>query len=190
MTAKLLAFAGSVRQESFNRKALAYAVTGAREAGAEVTLLDLKEFSLPLFDQDRESLNGVPENAVKLKQLFIENQGLLIACPEYNSSITPLLKNTLDWVSRPWQSLPGSIPYQNKVAALVSASAGSLGGLRGLRHVREILTTLGVIVIPRQQAVSQADQVFAQPSQHEHIINGLKETGRLLAESTSRWNNR
>ncbi|MGA7180951.1 MAG: NAD(P)H-dependent oxidoreductase [Thiobacillaceae bacterium] len=189
MTSKLLAFAGSVRHESFNRKALDYAVAGAHDAGAEVTLIDLKEFGLPLFDQDWESANGIPENAVALKQLFIEHHGLLIACPEYNSSITPLLKNTLDWVSRPWQGRSGLIPYQNKVAALVSASAGNLGGLRGLRHVREILTTLGVLVIPRQQAVSQADRVFADPTQHEHIIDALKETGRLAAESTGRWRN-
>lgn len=188
MTIKLLAFAGSVRQESFNRKALDYAVAGARDAGAEVTLIDLKQFALPLFDQDWESANGLPENAVRLKQLFIEHQGLLLACPEYNSSITPLLKNTLDWVSRAWQGQSGLIPYQNKLAGLVSASAGGLGGLRGLRHVREILTTLGVLVIPRQQAVSNADKVFAAPQDHAHAIHGLRETGKELAGITDKIN--
>jgi NAD(P)H-dependent FMN reductase len=188
MPIKLLAFAGSLRRESFNRKALGYAVASARAAGAEVDLIDLRDYSLPLFDQDRESTNGVPDNAVALKRLFVEHAGLLLACPEYNSSITPLLKNTLDWVSRPWQGQAGSIPYQNKIAALVSASASNLGGLRGLRHVREILTTLGVIVIPRQQAVSNADRVFAAPQDHPRVIQGLGEVGRLLADATGRWN--
>jgi chromate reductase, NAD(P)H dehydrogenase (quinone) len=188
MMTKLLAFAGSIRQESFNRKALDYAVAGARDAGAEVTLIDLRDYALPLFDQDWESANGVPENAVNLKHLFIEHQGLLIASPEYNSSITPLLKNTLDWISRPWQGQSGLVPYQNKVAALVSASAGALGGLRSLRHVREILTTLGVMVIPRQQAVSNADKVFSIPDEHEHSINGIRETGKALAGIASKMN--
>jgi NAD(P)H-dependent FMN reductase len=188
MAVKLLAFAGSVRQESFNRQALDYAITGARDTGVEVTLLDLKEFSLPLFDQDWESANGIPENAARLKHLFIQHQGLLIACPEYNSSITPLLKNTLDWVSRAWQGQSGLVPYQSKVAALVSASAGALGGVRGLRHVREILTTLGVVVIPRQHAVNNADKVFSAPHEHPHAIDGLHETGKLLAEFTARMN--
>ena len=185
---KLLAFAGSLRRDSFKRKALDQAVAGARAAGAEVSLIDLRDFALPLFDQDWESVSGVPDNAVALKRLFTEHAGLLLACPEYNSSITPLLKNTLDWVSRPWQGQPGSVPYQNKIAGLVSASAGKLGGLRGLRHVREILTTLGVVVIPRQQSVSGADRVFATPHDHPQDIQGLAEIGRLLAEAAGRWN--
>jgi chromate reductase, NAD(P)H dehydrogenase (quinone) len=188
MAPKLLAVAGSVRQHSFNRKALEYAVCGARDAGAEVTVLDLKSFSLPLFDEDWESANGIPDNAIMLKQLFGDNQGLLFACPEYNSSITPLLKNTLDWISRPYNGHSGLAPYQNKIAALLSASAGGLGGLRGLRHVREILTTLGVLVIPRQQVVSHADKVFSSSGDQQHIINGIRETGKALAEATFRMN--
>jgi chromate reductase len=188
MPTKLLAFAGSVRRESFNRKALDYAVAGARDAGAEVNLIDLRDYALPLFDQDWESTSGVPENAVALKRLFIEHAGLLLACPEYNSSITPLLKNTLDWVSRPWEGQSGSVPYQNKIAALVAASASNLGGLRALRHVREILTTLGVIVLPRQQAVGKADTVFSAPQEHAHIIKGIREVGQLLTDAATRWN--
>ncbi len=84
--------------ESFNRKALDCAVAGTRAAGADVNLIDLRDYSMPLFDQDRESVSGVAENAVALKRLFTKHAGLLLACPEYNSSITPLLKITLDWV--------------------------------------------------------------------------------------------
>jgi chromate reductase len=187
MPTKLLAFAGSLRHESFNRKALDYAVAGARAAGAEVSLIDLRDYALPLIDQDWERANGVPDNAVALKRLFIEHAGLLLACPEYNSSIAPLLKNTLDWVSRPWQGQAGLVPYQNKIAGLVSASTGNFGGLRGLRHVREILTAMGVMVIPRQQTVSGADRVFATPHDHPQVIQGLGEIGGLLADAVGRW---
>ncbi|MFP6675060.1 MAG: NAD(P)H-dependent oxidoreductase, partial [Pirellulaceae bacterium] len=97
---KILAFAGSARKDSFNAKLVRIAASGARAAGTEVTILDLREFPLPLFDQDLEAENGTPDNATKLKRAFMEHDGLLLACPEYNSSITPVLKNTIDWVSR------------------------------------------------------------------------------------------
>src|SRR5262245_41507792 len=97
---RILAFAGSARRESFNKTMIKIAAAGAEAAGAKVTLVDLADYPLPLFNQDEEAAKGLPENAVKLKQLFLEHNGLLMACPEYNSSITPLWKNTIDWVSR------------------------------------------------------------------------------------------
>ena len=108
MTPRILAFAGSTRRDSFNKKVVSSAVKGARDAGGEVTLIDLKDFPLPLFDQDLEAEQGMPENGKKLKQLFIDHDGLLIAAPEYNSSITAVLKNAIDWVSRP---APGEPPW-------------------------------------------------------------------------------
>lgn len=185
MTPKILAFAGSTRNDSFNRRALNYAVQGARVAGAEVTLIELRDYSLPLYNGDLEDSHGLPEAAVRLKALFKSHQGLLLGCPEYNSSITPLLKNTLDWVSRPHGEESGLVPYQGKLAALVSASAGNLGGMRGLRHVREILTTLQVMVIPKQMALSQADKELANPD--SRALAGLADTGRALAEAVRRW---
>ena len=98
---RILAFAASTRRESFNKKLVAVAAQGARQAGAEVTLIDLKDFPLPLFDQDLEAEQGMPENGKKLKKLFIDHDGLLIASPEYNSSFPAVLKNAIDWVSRP-----------------------------------------------------------------------------------------
>ena len=95
-----------------------------------------------------------------LVELFNQHEGLLLACPEYNSSITPLLKNTIDWVSRPTGEYPALAGYQNKVAALMSASPGGLGGLRGLVHVRAILGNLGVTVIPKQFAIGGAGSAF------------------------------
>jgi chromate reductase len=157
---RILAFSGSTRTDSYNHRLVQVAAEGARAAGAEVTLLDLKEYPLPLLDQDLEQQQGIPENAVRLKRLFLDHDGLLIASPEYNSSISPLLKNTIDWVSRPAEGEAMLAAYQNKVAAIMAASPGGLGGLRGLVHVRSILSSIGVVVLPDQTAVPRAFEVF------------------------------
>jgi len=162
---RILAFAGSARKASFNNQLVQIAAEGARTAGAEVTVLNLKDYPLPVFDQDLEQEQGTPENATRLKELFFNHDGLLISCPEYNSSITPLLKNTIDWVSR---SAEGETPlqaYRGKVAALMAASPGGLGGLRGLVHVRAILSNIGVIVLPDQIAVPKAYEAFDEAGQ-------------------------
>src|SRR5215831_12688321 len=163
MTPRILAFAGCLRGESFNKKLVPIAAKGARDAGAEVMLIDLKDFPLPLFDQDLEAEQGMPENGKKLKQLFIDHDGLLIASPEYNSSITAVLKNAIDWVSRPARGEPSLVAFRGKVATLMSASPGALGGLRGLVHVRSILGNIGVIVLPDQIAVARATRRFGRP---------------------------
>lgn len=157
---KVLAFAGSSRRESFNKQIISIAAAGATAAGGEVTLIDLADYPLPLMNEDLEA-EGRPENVKKLKRLFLENDALLLACPEYNSSITPLLKNTIDWVSRPDPGEPRLAAYRGKVAAIMSASPGALGGLRGLVHVRSILSNIGVVVLPDQIAVPNADGAFS-----------------------------
>jgi NAD(P)H-dependent FMN reductase len=157
---RILAFAGSARRESFNRRLIHIAVETARQAGADVTLIELSEYPLPLFNQDLEAEAGLPEHAVALKTLFVQHDGLLISSPEYNSSITPLLKNTLDWVSRKSPGEGSLVAYKGKVAALVSASPGRLGGLRGLVHLRSILSNIGVLVLPDQIAIPEANQAF------------------------------
>lgn len=157
---KILAFAGSTRTDSFNKKLVKIAASGARETGADVTIIDLRDFQMPLYDEDLERQDGLPSNARKLKELMLSHQGLLVASPEYNSSISGVLKNTIDWASR--QS-DGEIPlscFKDKVAGLMSASPGGLGGLRGLVHVRAILENIGVIVIPNQVAISKAHEAF------------------------------
>jgi chromate reductase, NAD(P)H dehydrogenase (quinone) len=160
MMPRILAFASSTRRESFNKKLVAIAAQGAREAGAEVTLIDVKDFPLPLFDQDLEAERGMPENGKKLKKLFIDHDGLLIASPEYNSSLPAVLKNAIDWVSRPAPGEPSLVAFRGKVATLMSASPVAQGGLRGLVHVRSILGNIGVIVLPDQIAVAQAHEAF------------------------------
>lgn len=158
---KILAFAGSARRDSWNKKLIRIAVEGARAAGAEVTLVDLAEYPMPLYDGDCEVADGVPPNGRALKEIFLAHQGLMLACPEYNSSITPLLKNTIDWVSQP---VPNEAPlgcYVGKTAVLMSASPGALGGLRGLVTVRSILGNIGVLLLPQQLAVPKAHEAFA-----------------------------
>jgi len=160
-TPKILAFAGSTRSASYNKQLVRFAADAARAAGAEVTLVDLRDYPLPLFDGDLEDQQGLSENAKKLKTLFFEHDALLISSPEYNSSITAVLKNTLDWVSRTENDdEPALAAYHGKTAALLSASPGALGGLRGLVHLRAILGNIGVIVLPDQVAVSKAHEAF------------------------------
>src|SRR5262249_36019959 len=158
MMPRIPAFAGSPRRDSFNKKPGPIAAKRAREAGAEVALIALKDFPLPLFDQDLEAEQGMPENGKKLKQLFIDHDGLLIAAPEYNSSITAVLKNAIDWVSRPAPGEPSLVAFRGKVATLMSASPGALRGLRGPVHVRSILGNIGGIVLPGQLAGRKASE--------------------------------
>jgi NAD(P)H-dependent FMN reductase len=181
---RILAFAGSLRKDSFNKKLVQIAVAGARGAGAEVTLIDLKDYPLPIYDGDIEAASGIPENGKKLKELFLAHDGLLLSCPEYNSSITAVLKNTIDWVSRPLPGEANLACFTGKVATLMSASIGALGGLRGLVHVRSILGNIHVIVLPEQIAVSKAMDAFnadgtLKDAKQQAGIEGL---GKRLAE--------
>lgn len=174
---KVLAMAGSARRDSYNGRILRIAVRGAEEAGAEVTTVDFRNLALPLFDQDCEAAEGLPENAVKLKRLMQSHDGFLMACPEYNSSITPLLKNAIDWASRQAGDPAPLMSFRGKVASLMSASPGALGGLRGLVTVRSILGNIGVIVLPEQVAVAKAADAFMEDgsmkdaSQQEKLLD-------------------
>jgi chromate reductase len=157
---KILAFAGSTRTDSYNKKLVKISSTGATEAGADVTVIDLLDFPMPIYDGDLEQKGGLPSNARKLKDLMLAHQGFLISSPEYNSSISAVFKNTIDWASRQSE---GEIPlacFKNKVAGIMSASPGMLGGLRGLVHVRSILENIGVIVMPDQIAIARAHEAF------------------------------
>ncbi|MFN6515425.1 MAG: NADPH-dependent FMN reductase [Nostoc sp. CreGUA01] len=176
-TPKILAFAGSTRIDSYNKKLVKIAAAGAKAAGAEVTYLDLRDLPLPLYDEDLEAQEGMPANARTLKDLMISHQGFLIASPEYNSSLTAVLKNAIDWASRPYpnESPLALTAFAGKVATIMSASPGGLGGLRGLVHLRSILGNIKVLVLPDQIAVSKAYEAFnddgklKDPKQQESI---------------------
>lgn len=181
---RILAFSGSTRRESFNGKLIKIAVAGAEAAGAKVTLIDLAEYPLPLFNQDLEAEKGLPAEAVALKKLFLEHGGLLMSCPEYNSSVTPLWKNTIDWVSRQTAGEGPLASYKGKVATIMSASPGRLGGLRGLVHVRSILANIGVVVLPDQIAIAEAHNNFTADGKHQDtkMHESIEKLGRGLAE--------
>src|SRR5262245_20669840 len=156
---KILAFAGSLRTGSYNKMLIKIAAAGAQAAGAEVTLADLRDYPMPIYDGDLETKEGMPEAAQRFKRLFLAHHGILISAPEYNSSITGVLKNTIDWISR---TGPGDLAQWplSKVVGLMSASPGALGGLRGLVHVRSIFGNLDAIVLPGQVAVMRAHEAF------------------------------
>ncbi len=172
---KILAFAGSTRIDSYNKKLVKIAAAGAKAAGAEVTYIDLRDLPLPLFDEDLEAEEGLPANASTFKDLLISHQGLLIASPEYNSSLTAVLKNAIDWASRPAPNEAPLAAFAGKVAAIMSASPGALGGLRGLVHLRSILGNIKVLVLPNQIALPKAYEAFnadgtlKDPKQQESI---------------------
>lgn len=181
---KLLAFAGSGRRDSLNRKLLQLAVASARAQGAEVTVFELKADTLPLYDGDLEDA-GMPPRVIELKRLFAAHDGLLIASPEYNMFFTPLLKNTLDWLSRP---APAGVPdpFADKTAALVATSSGGFGGLRALPFVRLLLSKLGVLVAPVDLAVGHGETAIGtdrlkDPQQQAALERVVGELIRLTA---------
>jgi len=183
---KILAFAGSTRRDSFNKTLVRYAAGRAREKGAEVTLIDLRDFAMPLYDGDLELEKGQPENATRLYEMMKHHDGFLWSCPEYNSSISAVLKNTIDWVSRPRGGEPSLAAFSRKVAALLSASPGALGGLRGLVHVRAILGNIGVLVISNQVAVPKAHEAFAEDGspRDENLAQRIADVAHELVETT------
>jgi len=160
MALKVLAFAGSLRKGSYNKKLVRLAAAAAREAGSEVTLLDLADWPLPVYDGDLEERDGVPADVMKLKAMFRGHDAFLVASPEYNSSVSAALKNLIDWLSRPVKDEPPLACFRDKTAALFSASPGALGGLRGLVHLRAILGNIGVLLVADQLAVGKADDAF------------------------------
>ncbi len=185
---KILAFAGSSRIASFNKKLVKFAAEGAKKAGAEVRYIDLLDYPMPLFNEDLETVEGLPQKVVEFKHLLREHQGFLISCPEYNGSITPLLKNTIDWASRPELNEKPLSCFKGKVAALLATSPGGLGGIRGLVHVRAILEGIGVLVIPEQKAIPHAEQAFDDSGQlkDKKQAQGVMAIAQKLTEVTTK----
>lgn len=157
---KILAITGSLRAKSLNRKVLKVAAEGAAKMGAEVILIDLNDFPMPLYNEDWFEVNGFDPWAQEFQRIVCEADGFLIASPEYNGSITAALKNAIDWASRPTDKFPRSEIFQKKFAAIMTASPGSFGGVRTLSHLRAILTSVGTFVMPTEIAVAFASQKF------------------------------
>jgi len=168
ITARILAFAGSARRDSWNRKVLEVAVAGARGAGAEVTVVNLGDYPMPIYHADWHEEHGVPSPMLELRRLMMAANGLLIASPEYNASITPLLKNTIDWLSQDVNGEGGRAPFEGKVGGLMGASNGAFGTIRALPHVSSILSNLGVLMLP----------IVAVPG----VVTAFDETGAMTNE--------
>ena len=164
MSARILVFAGSARRDSLNKKLARVAAASVRAAGGEVTFLDLDDYPMPVYHGDLESSQGMPANGMKLRETFIGHDALIIASPENNQSVSALLKNTIDWLSRSIGDgkgdASGLTPFRGTVAALMAASPGPFGAVRHLPHLRQILAGLGVTVLGNQVAIPRADEAF------------------------------
>ncbi|MDR0246313.1 MAG: NAD(P)H-dependent oxidoreductase [Burkholderia sp.] len=161
MSVKILAINGSSRRDSLNRKLLGIAANGATAAGAAVTFVRLAAFGLPIYDGDLEADEGIPAGVRDLQALLADHQGLLVATPEYNGGYTALLKNAIDWISRPRaDGSSGVALFAGKAAALISASPGQLGGLRSQTGMRAVLDKLGMIVVPQSFSLGFAHEAF------------------------------
>ena len=172
---KILAFAGSSKKSSVNKKLVKIAALAAQKEGASVTVIDLADYPMPIFNQDLEAEQGMPEKAREFKNLLIEHDGFLIASPEYNSAFSPLLKNVIDWASRAESdNEPPLLAYKGKTASIMAASPGALGGLRGLVFLRMLLGNIGITVLPEQQAIPQAYKAFSD-------TGALNDTNQQLA---------
>ena len=158
---KILVIPGSLRTGSLNARLAATAAYEFTQAGAEVTRISLADFPLPIYDGDLQSKSGVPKNAVNLKRMMSAHHGVLIVTPEYNSSVPPLVKNTIDWVSRvqDGQESRGQV-FRERPFAIAAASEGRLGGTRALAALRLILSACHATVIPNQLALSFASEAY------------------------------
>ena len=189
-TPRILAFSGSLRQESLNHTLVTLASKHAEALGAEARLIRLRDYPLPVYDGDIEA-QGWPENLEPLKDHFRWADGFLISTAEYNSSVTAALKNAIDWVSRPSDpSEPRLVGFTGKTAGLLAASPSPLGGLRGLGHVRAIFQNIGTNVVPKQYALAKANEAFDEggnlkDEKHVESVNAVVE---MLVETTAKLN--
>lgn len=188
---KILVFAGSIRAGSHNARLAALAAKEFALAGAEVTRISLADYPVPIYDGDLEEQSGPPENARKLKQMLSLHQGIFITSPEYNASVTPLLKNTIDWISRVRDPRePALAAFRNRVFAIGSASNGIHGGLRSLMALRQILELgCGALVIPEQVTVTKASEAFddMENLKDERAASLLKKAVQRLIETAGQF---
>ena len=191
---KILVIPGSLRAKSYNVRLAALATKELTLADAEVTRISLLDYPLPIYDADTAETAGPPSNAVKLKQLMSVHQGVFIASPEYNASITPLIKNTIDWISAVRErGEPSLAAYQNRVFALGGASPGRSGATHSLLALRQVLAVgCRALVIAEQVTVPNAEQAFDEmgelkdaraAGQLKLVVRKLVDTAKLLAKA-------
>ena len=182
---KILAFTGSLREHSYNKRVLKTAIEGAVNAGAEVTFLDLRDYPMPIYNEDEHKKIGFDANALRFQEILSEHDGLLIASPEYNGSLPGGLKNAIDWASRSSEKFKMGEAFRGKAAAIITTSPGGFGGIRCLLHLRSILSILGINVLPSEIAVSFVGKLFEGDSEKmidEKMKNLLEDLGTALAD--------
>jgi chromate reductase, NAD(P)H dehydrogenase (quinone) len=183
---KILVIPGSLRSGSYSARLAALATKELALAEADVTRISLVDYPLPIYDGDLEARSGPPHNALQLKRMLSVHQGVFIATPEYNASVPPLLKNTIDWVSRVRER--GEAPlavFKRRAFALGATSPGGFGGMRSLLALRQVLELgCGALVIPEQIAVPHADQAFDDIDnlKDEHAAAALKAVVQALLD--------
>ncbi len=161
MIPKILVFAGSVRIGAYSGRTADNAQKELALQGAEVTRVSLADYPLPLMDEDLEREKGIPENAVKLARLIAAHDGVLVATPEYNRSLPPLLKNAIDWISRVTKDNGRPLhPFAGKAVALCSSSNGPFAGIYAIGHLRTVLTHVGCEVVSPQCSIAHGDEAF------------------------------
>lgn len=185
MTPKILVFAGSTRTGAFSGKTADVAQKELAMLGAEVTRISLADYPLPIMDQDLEAAEGIPENAYKLSRLLIAHDGVLVATPEYNGSVPPLLKNALDWVSRIRTDNGKKVkPFDGKIFALCGSSGGRWGGIRAVSHLRQILSHMQAVLITPQCLVPDAGSAFSESGDfvEERMLRSMQSVCKTLTE--------
>ena len=190
--AKILVFAGSARRDSLNKKLARVGAEAVRAAGGEATFVDLDDYPIPVYHGDLEAREGMPENARRLRALFLGHEGLLVASPENNQSMSSLLKNVIDWLSRDVGDGKGAnsglAPYRGKVVGIMNATPGPYGGVRHLYHLRQVLSGLQAIVLPNQVQLAHADQAFDEHGalRDERWAKALGTLAKALVETTDK----
>ena len=193
MIPRILVFAGSIRAGAYSGKTADIAQRELALQGAEVTRISLADYQLPLMDEDLEQESGVPENAVKLARLFAAHDALLICTPEYNGSIPPLVKNTIDWMSRVKSDGGRSLrPYPGKLVAICSSSDGHFAGIRSATHLRAVLSHIQMDVISPQVSVPNGAEAFDENGEfrEERLRKGMERLCRALIDHARLLSNR
>ncbi|MBX3577767.1 MAG: NAD(P)H-dependent oxidoreductase [Rhizobiaceae bacterium] len=185
MVPKILVFAGSIRSGAYSGKVADNAQKELAEQGAEVTRISLADYTLPLMDEDLEDEKGIPENAFGLARLIAAHDAVVICTPEYNGSIPPLVKNTIDWVSRVKKDRGKPLhPFPEKLVAICSSSDGHFAGIRSANHLRAVLSHIGMEVISPQVSVPHGGEAFEEDGtfREERLRKGMTRLCRTLIE--------
>lgn len=185
MIPRILVFAGSMRTGAYSGKTADIAQKELALQGAEVTRISLADYPLPIMNEDLEAEEGIPENAVALARLFVAHDAILIATPEYNGSIPPLLKNTIDWISRVHSDGGKPLrPYPGRLVALCSSSNGHFAGIRSANHLRAVLSHIQMEVISPQVSVPNGSEAFDENGEfkEERLRKGMERLCRALIE--------